>query len=472
MDTLWESSKVAKVVKGTISNNFPIYGISIDTRSLKKGDMFIAIKGINNNGHDYIDDAFKKGASCVLASEKRSNRKDCILVKDTFKSLWDLAVESRKRSKAKIIGVTGSVGKTGTKEALKFVLGSGKVTYASDRSYNNHYGVPLSLINMPQSTEVGIFEMGMNHKGEILKLVNLVEPNISLITNVAKVHSAFFDSLEKIVEAKGEIFHKTAVNNTAILNRDNQSYKQLREIANKNGISSFVTFGIHNSSNVRLVSHKLKENGSFVRAKIDNKIVEYEIKIPGYHWVINSLAVHATCLALEENHQNISARISKLQPLDGRGRFYDIAVRNGYIRLVDESYNASPPSMEAAIETFSLQEKEKNSRRVAFLGDMLELGDNSKEMHIKIKKSICKSKFDLIFTIGKNMKYLYDSLPKDIRGQHFNRIDSFPLLSLNFLKPGDKVLVKGSNAMKMKIIVNEIKKLKNLKKSKLPIRGS
>lgn len=457
---LWSAHEVAAVTGGTASGTWFSSGVSINTRTLKVGDLFVAIRGPMFDGHQFAAEAFRKGASGLLIDSYPANlpeRVPIVVVKDTLAALHALGNASRRRSEALIIAVTGSVGKTSTKNALYHALSLQGRTTCSQASHNNLWGVPLSLSQMARRDQFGIFEIGMNHPGEISPLSKMVSPKIAIITNVEPAHTANFDSLELVAKAKAEIFDGLEPNGVAILNADNKFFPNLKACSQAVGIKSLLTFGSAKDADSRLISLSSDCQGSYVEASIIGKRISYRVSLPGKHEVMNSLATLTAIHAAGADIDAAAASFGQLVPLPGRGKSYQCRILGGSIKLIDESYNANPASMRAALDNLGNTEIDPPGRRIAVLGDMLELGRNSQAYHLNLAPTILENQVEKIFAVGIQMERLFESLPPNI--QCFCSTDTKGLTKeiLKILQPNDIVLVKGSNAIGMASVVTEIR---------------
>src|SRR5450830_1718703 len=351
MSALWSLDEMAAAMRATRSGALPakVSGISIDSRSIGRGEAFFAIMGDSRDGHAFVDSALKNGAAvAVVARDKRDRfAADAALlaVDDVLEALRDLARAARARSHAKVFGVTGSVGKTGTKEALRLALNADGETHASAASYNNHWGVPLSLARCPASAKYAVFEIGMSHAGEITPLTQLVRPHVAIVTAIAPVHLEFFGSLQKIADAKAEIFVGIEPGGAAVLNRDNRQYAQLAKAAEAAGVARIVSFGENAKSDARLLRHSLHAECSTVEARILGQGISYKLGAPGRHIVLNSLAVLAAAVLVGADLALAALALNNLKPASGRGARTTLRVPGGSALLIDESYNANPASM-------------------------------------------------------------------------------------------------------------------------------
>jgi UDP-N-acetylmuramoyl-tripeptide--D-alanyl-D-alanine ligase len=459
MSPLWTAAEAAAATAGRATRDWTASGVSIDSRSLAPGDLFIALAGPKFDGHDFAAAALAKGAAAALVHRRPEGvgeEAPLLIVADTMAALEELGRASRRRTAAQIIGVTGSVGKTGTKEALKRALERQGPAFASAGSLNNQWGVPLSLSRMPRETRWGIFEMGMNHPGEIDALSRLVRPDVAVITTIEPAHLGFFPSVEAIADAKAEIFAGMEQRGAAVLNRDNPHFARLAAAARARGITRILGFGTHADAAVKLIDSHLYATASAVTASVMGEIVDYCIAIPGQHWVMNSLAVLAAVKAAGGDVGAAAAAMSSVQPLEGRGRRHRIAAGEGHAELIDESYNASPASMRAALAVLGTMIPGRGARRIAVLGDMLELGDDAVRLHVELAQPIQEAGIALVFTVGANMRALYDALPKRLRGGHAASSAEMAEIVARRLRPGDIVTVKGSYGSRMAEVVRRL----------------
>ncbi len=461
-EMLWTAAEAVAATGGRCDADWSASGVTIDSRACQAGDLFVALAGPKFDGHDFIKNALESGAVAAMA-HRRPEALDAgaplLMVDDTLAGLTALGAAGRARSKARFIAVTGSVGKTGTKEALKASLGALGPTTASAASFNNHWGVPLSLARMPRSAVFGVFEIGMNHPGEIGPLSRLVQPHVAIITTVQPVHLAFFKNVLEIADAKAEIFEGMAPQGVAVLNRDHPLFANLTERARACGVTRFVTFGRHGEADVRLVDCSLHATCSAVEALVRGKAVEYCLSLPGEHLVINSLGVLAVVAALGEDVVKAAKALSGLAPLKGRGERHEIALPQGAFLLIDESYNANPTSVKAAIAVLGRATVGAGGRRIAVLGDMLELGPAARELHVGLAKPLVDSGCDLVFTCGREMAALHEALPPAMRSQHAPDSDALAAAVTAAVGPGDTVMIKGSLGSRMAVIVAALKSL-------------
>lgn len=457
---LWTAAEAAEATQGTLEGpDWSAQGVSIDSRDVAPGDLFIALVGPIHDGHDHVVEALERGAAAVMIHHRIDGLpKDAplLVVGDSMEGLTALAAAARARSKAKIIAVTGSVGKTGTKEMLKLALETAGPTHATLGNLNNHWGVPLSLTRMPADTRFAVFELGMNHPGEIEPLSRLVRPHIVIITAVEAVHMEFFASTAAIAEAKGEIFAGLEPGGHAILPHDNPHYPRLVEIAQAEGVTAIDSFGCQNGATARLLDFGLDPTSTLVFALLANRSISYRIGIPGRQWAINSLAVLLAVRAAGLSIHAPAQALASIRGPKGRGARIRLAWDQAGLEIIDETYNASPISMEAAIATLAAARTGPGGRRIAVLGDMLELGEGAPEMHAGLAASLVAKRIDLVFTAGPLMRHLSDALPPERRGGHAADADALVTLLAPVLKGGDVIMVKGSAGSRMGRIIEKL----------------
>ena len=461
-EILWTSAEIAAAVKGTAQAAFAATGVSIDSRKVGKGDLFIALQGPNFDGHDYIAGALASGAAGVIAHrlpEGVAANAPVVLVKDTLQALQDLGIAARNRSSAKFIAVTGSVGKTSTKEALKTVLSAQARTFASEGNLNNHWGAPLSLARMPRGTEIGIFELGMNHADEIRPLARMVRPHATIITTIEAVHIEFFDSVAGIADAKAEILEGLEPGGTAILPRDNEHFARMAARAQALGVAHIVGFGADAASNVRLVSCATTPEGNQVVADVFGARIAFATGLAGRHQAINALSVLAAVQAIGGDVAKAARDLSGAKALKGRGYREEIELADGRFTLIDESYNASPAAMRAAFAVLAGLPIAAGGRRLVILGDMRELGQEGPGLHRGLRDDLVATGIDRAFLVGPLMGELFALLPEGMRGTHTAESTAMAALATKIIRPNDIVLVKGSLGTRMAPIVEAIRNM-------------
>ncbi len=457
---LFTPAEMVAATGGTARGDLtPVTGISIDTRTLVPGDAFFAITGENSDGHAYVARAFAAGAAVAVVAADRAGdlpESPLLVVPDVLAALTDLARAARARSAAGIVAVTGSVGKTTTKEALRLALSAEGETHASAASYNNHWGVPLSLARMAREARFGVFEIGMNHPGEITPLVRLVRPQVAIITTVEPVHIAQFSGIEEIADAKSEIFDGLEPGGTAVLNRDNGQFERLAASAAAKGVDRIVTFGADPASDVRLVDVALHPRCSVLVADVMGTPVTLKIGMPGRHIVQNVLAVLAAVHLLGADLALAALALARLHPPPGRGVPLDLALAGGSATLLDESYNANPASMRAAIDVLSRTPVGPRGRRIAVLGDMLELGTEGEMHHRDLAEALIAARIDRVFCSGPLMHALWHALPSEMRGGYAVHASHLEPMISAAIRAGDTVMVKGSNGSRMGPLVKSL----------------
>jgi UDP-N-acetylmuramoyl-tripeptide--D-alanyl-D-alanine ligase len=461
---LWSVEAIIAAMHATPAGVLPrsIGGISIDSRTLAGGDAFFAIAGDNRDGHAFVTAALAAGAGlAIVAADKQADfsaSAPLLVVPDVLVALNDLARAARARSTAKFIAVTGSVGKTGTKEALRLALAADGETHASAASYNNHWGVPLSLARCPQSAAYAVLELGMNHAGEIAALTRLARPHIAIITTVEPVHLEFFSSVEAIADAKAEIFLGLEPGGVAVINRDNPQYARLRRRARSAGASRIVSFGAHARADARLTNLSLHPDCSAVQARILGTDLTYKLGAPGRHVVLNSLAVLAAAALAGADLALAALALAELAPAQGRGARTVLETRGGTALLIDESYNANPASMRAALALLGQAEIGPGGRRIAVLGDMRELGPRGSDLHRDLVESVLADGVDLVFCCGPLMQSLWTALPSERAGAYAETSALLEPRVLDAIRPGDAVMVKGSLGSRMGMIVKALER--------------
>ncbi len=461
MSALWAIDDVAVAMRADTLGVLPreVPGLSIDSRTLAKGDAFFAIQGEIRDGHDFVEAALEQGAGVAIVARAQAARfpnAPLLAVDEVLEGLRALARAARARSQAKIVAVTGSVGKTSTKEALRLAFAADAETHASAASYNNHWGVPLSLARLPVAAKYAVFEIGMNHAGEITPLAQLVRPHVAVVTTIEPVHLEYFGTLEKIADAKAEIFSGVAPGGAAVLNRDNGQFQRLAAAASAAGVARTVSFGEHKDADARLTRYSLQPESSTVEARVLGHDVTYMLGAPGLHLVRNSLAVLATAVLAGADLALAALALNELKPAAGRGTRVRLTVPGGNALLIDESYNANPASMSAAIALLGQAPLGPSGRRIAVLGDMLELGREGPAMHRDLAGPIEAAKVDLVFCSGPQMRSLWEALPSNHRGGYAETAAALEPAVLGAIRNGDAVMVKGSLGSKMGPIVRAL----------------
>lgn len=458
-EPLWGGARLIEAMGARSQGPVPaaVTGASIDTRTLEPGDAFFAIRGDARDGHDFVAAALDKGAALAVVDEAHAGAfpagAPLAIVPDVLRAMERAGTARRAELSARVVAVTGSVGKTGTKEALRLVLSRQGKTHAPVASYNNHWGVPLTLTRTPRDVRYGVYEIGMNAPGEILPLAKMVRPDVAIITTIQPVHLAAFESLEGIAREKAAIFAGLTPGGTAIINADIAQTGLLRELALASGAGRVVSFGESEQADVRLLGCALKPDVSTAEASVAGRPVTYKLGSPGKHIVLNSLAVLAAAEALGADLALAALALADLTPPSGRGARQVLHAPSGPFTLIDESYNGNPASMRAAIENLGRMPVSGRGRRIAVLGDMLELGETAPELHKGLADAVTGNGIDLVFACGPLMRTLYDALPSHRRGAYAAQASSLEPYVLDAVRAGDVVTVKGSLGTRMGPIV-------------------
>lgn len=470
MSLLWTSEALVAAMDGRPLGPMPegISGISIDSRSLEPGDAFFAIKGEAMDGHDFATAAIKAGAGVLVVAEGKLPSlgrltAPIIVVEDVLIALEKLGVASRNRSQAKIIAVTGSAGKTTTKEALRHVLSAVGKVHASAQSFNNHWGVPLTLARMPADCDYAVFEIGMNHPDEIRPLVKMVRPHVAIVTMIAAAHLGFFRNLDEIAKAKAEIFEGLEPEGAAVLNRDDARFKLLDKMAHAAGVEHVYGFGENARSTFKLTKCELHADHSDIAARIGGHDMIARIGAPGRHMVQNVLAVLGAAQLVGADLDKVALALADLSAERGRGKRHVLrhpggstsshpggstsSHPGGPITLIDESYNANPASMAAAMALLNATPVTGEGRRIAVLGDMLELGEHSAKLHAALADLIVGTGTRTVFLGGPEMRALAEALPGDIKTEYRAGVEELKPVLIAALRPGDVVMIKSSKGI-------------------------
>ena len=452
-EPLWTSGEICAATGGVLLGaEFEVTGVSIDTRTLEPGDLFVALKG-EREGFLYAQDAFGKGAAGVLTYQEVDGPH--VLVDDSLLALQRMGVVARDRTPALRGAVTGSVGKTSVTQAIKAALELAGPAHGSVKSYNNHFGVPLTLARMPKDTRRAVFEIGMNHSGEIDLLSRMVAPHAACVTTVGPVHTENFDDGETgVARAKGEIFAGMAPGATAVLNADN-SWFQLLAITAQDKRLRIESFGRGEGATARLMGFEPRGSGAVVRARLDGDDIDFTIAQSGVHWGLNSLCALLMLRALDVDLQVAFEALAQFGPLQGRGLESRITLAaGGVFTLIDESYNANPMSMRAAFATLRAHAAE--GRRIAVLTDMLELGSGAARQHADLARPLADAKVALVFCAGPLMRALWDELPASMRGAWAATAAELAPQVQAALADGDVVMVKGSNGSRAGLVARAL----------------
>jgi UDP-N-acetylmuramoyl-tripeptide--D-alanyl-D-alanine ligase len=466
MTELWSAHDLLEATGGMMERPFGAAGISIDSRTIEPGELFVALRGATGDGSGFVADALARGAAGAMVHSQVSDLARLLLVDDTLAGLHGLGCFARRRFAGRLVAVTGSVGKTTTKEMLRSVLSVLGRTHAAVASYNNHWGLPLTLARIPPDAEFCVAEIGMNHAGEIAPLARLARPHVAVITAIEKAHIGFLGSLEAIADEKAAILAALEPGGVAVLPADTPLLPRLRDAA---GAARVVTFGTSPSADARLVALALDAEGSDVGVEYEGERLDCRLNVPGRHMAMNMLAALAAAINLVRvpgaSGRRDAARAScqslfglagealaQFVPLSGRGVRRRIAVAGGALSLLDESYNGNPASMRAALAVLSLQPAR---RRIAVLGDMLELGDTGPAEHRALATDVAAAA-DRLFACGPLMHELFSAVPEPLRAAHAPDAASLAAILTRNLAPGDAVLVKGSLGSRMKLVVNAL----------------
>lgn len=449
-------------------------GVSIDTRTLRAGDLFVALKGEAADGHAFVEAAFRKGAAAAMVSKANADAATSggplLAVEDTLRGLQDLGRAARSRSRARIIAVTGSVGKTSTKEALRHVLTAQGSAHAADASHNNHIGVPLTLARLPPDASYAVCEVGTNHPGEIEPLARQVRAHVGIVTSIAAVHIGHFGSVDAIAEEKARLFAGMA-GGIAVLPCDSAYFFRLAEYARGEGVSQIVGFGEHPDAAFRLVACDSDDTGSTVSTLAPGRELRYRLGAPGRHWALNSVAVLAAVAAAGADIEQAAAAFAGVAPAAGRGARRQVMLADGSVELIDDSYNASPPSVRALLAVLAGVRPAPGGRRLLVLGDMLELGPDTEALHAALAPDVEASGAELVFTAGPAMVALHRALPARLRAAHAPDSARLAQRVVEALRAGDVVAVKGSLGSKMKVIVDAILALGEIRSDRGTRRG-
>jgi UDP-N-acetylmuramoyl-tripeptide--D-alanyl-D-alanine ligase len=460
---LWQLDELVAVAGGRIDGaaRSAVTGFSIDTRSLAEGEVFVALTDARD-GHEFVPAAFARGAAAAIVRRdhpRQDGDGPLIRVDDPLSALERIAVAARARlaADARVVAVTGSAGKTGTKEMLGACLGRVGETHAAVKSFNNHWGVPLTLARMPATARFGVFEIGMNHAGEITPLVAMVRPHVAIVTLIAPVHIAHFPTgLAGIADAKAEIFSGLAPGGVAVMPAEGVMHERLAAAAVAVG-ARILTFGSASGARVRGLRIEAGEAISLVEAEVGGRRVAYRVSAPGAHIAQNSLAVVAALSALGLPLEPALKALETIRAPEGRGARSELAVGGGRLLLIDESYNANPASVRAALAAIAGVPRQRFGRRIAVLGDMLELGPEGGAQHAGLRDSIDSAGVDLVFAAGPLMRGLYDGLEPTRQGGWAATSAGILAPLLAALKAGDTVMVKGSLGSRMGPVVDAIR---------------
>jgi UDP-N-acetylmuramoyl-tripeptide--D-alanyl-D-alanine ligase len=468
--SLWTAAEAAAATGGRASGDWVTSGVSIDTRSIAPGDLFVALKDVRD-GHDFVAQALEKGAAAALVSrvpEGVSPEAPLLLVEEVLPALEALGRAGRVRAKAKVIGVTGSVGKTSTKEMLRAALASLGQVHAAEASFNNHWGVPLTLARLPREADFAVIEIGMNHPGEIAPLARLARPHVALITTVAPAHLEAFDSIEGIAREKAAILEGLEPGGTAVLNADIATADILRAAAEARG-AHVRAFGEGAAATDRVEEVTLSRETTVVQGRLGDQRVIFKVQSPGRHFAVNAMAVLGAVAALEGDMALAITGLGQWLPPEGRGHIERLSLdeveTEDYAELIDDAFNANPASVQAALEVLAAIEprdglgRVRRGRRIAVLGDMLELGPREAELHAEVARLPAMRALDIVHCVGPRMRALHAALPEQQRGQWCESAEELAAGAHGLIDAGDVLLVKGSKGSRVSLVVDAIRKL-------------
>ncbi len=456
---IWTIQEICKALNvENIKRKINFSGISIDSRTIKKGNLYIPIKGKNFDGHNFIESAFEKGALATLTQEYQKTidaKRPKIFVKNTQQALNKIARFSRERNKNLVtICITGSSGKTTLKEWIFRIFNEYKTSYCTIKNFNNEIGMPLTLSNMPKNTKLCILELGMNTAGEIKKLSRIAKPNISIITNIGSAHSGNFEKLDEIAKEKSEIFSFLGKKSTAIIPGDSKFFQMLYEkavIKTKNILS----FGLEDFNELK-IEKSIKKG--FSKFRILNEIYEIKNKNSFLVWEKNIVIILGLAKILKIKVEGLLPKIKRLEPIKGRGKLEKIFIKDKFVTIIDESYNSSPESLKFAIKNLE-SFNSSISRKICIIGDMLELGKLSEYFHINATKTIIEVKPDIVITVGKYSKLIFNNLPKEFIKFHYCNYEKVLNKLLSIFKNEDIIMIKGSNAINLHLIIKKLHEL-------------
>ena len=459
--SIWSSDEVSKVIRNKIESSWYCNALEFDSRKVQPGSIFFAMPGTKFDGHNFIDDAVKSGAIALIVQKSYKSsiyNNKLIKVDDVYKTLILMAQAARKRvnDSANIIAITGSSGKTSTKEMISSALSTLGLTYSNTGSFNNHVGVPYTLVNMSRNIEFGVFEIGMNNSNEISKLARLVKPNIAIITNVSEAHIGNFKSIKEVIKAKAEIFEGLVDKGYILINRDFEHYNEIITYSEKLKNITTITYGLDNLSDIYLIERVVSKKGQKITVSAYGKNYTYEINFDGLHQAINSLAVVGVLLILKCDVKKGLNNLYKSTVPIGRGNKYDLLIDEKKSLLIDDSYNANPSSVIASLNM--LNEIAVNNRKVLILGEMGELGKHSLLLHKKLYNYLINLNINLVIFVGKNTKNLYNISKNNIECSWSESAEQIIKSDIDkLIKPMDTILVKGSRYMKMEVVVNYLR---------------
>jgi UDP-N-acetylmuramoyl-tripeptide--D-alanyl-D-alanine ligase len=459
---LWTSTDAAAATGGQAAGTWEATGISIDSRTVAPGDLFVALSAARD-GHDFVADALKKGAVAALVSAMPAGVDPArlLVVPDVMDGLHALARAGRARTTAKVIAVTGSVGKTTVKEMLRAALGPQGATHAAVASFNNHWGVPVTLARMPAKTDFAVIEIGMNAPGEIAPLARLAQPDLAIVTTVAPAHLEAFGAIEGIAREKAAIYEGLGPGGIALAHADIETAPILFEKARETG-AQLIRFGEAESAEVRLTELRLTEGSTVIRARLGPEDCLVKLSVPGRHFAMNALITLAAVQAIGADVARAAMALAAWQPVAGRGTREALDLSGTgelVIDLIDDAFNANPASLAAGLEVLAGTEPQGHGRRIAVLGDMLELGPEAPALHAEVADLPSLARVDIVHTVGPLMEHLAAALPGAKRGRHAETAERLAHDLPRDLRPGDVVLVKGSKGIAVSRVVDALRKL-------------
>jgi len=462
MSIIWTAAEAAETTGGIVASDWSVTGLSIDSRSVGQGDLFVALKAARD-GHEFVADALAKGASAALVSyvPEGVSPEKLLIVGDVMDGLEKLGRAGRARSRAKVIAVTGSVGKTTVKEMLRAALaGQGRI-HAAEASFNNHWGVPITLARMPADTDYAIIEIGMNAPGEIAPLARMAQPHIAVVTTVAPAHLEAFGKIEGIAHEKASIFEGLEQGGIALAHADIDTAQILYDKAAERG-AHLIRFGEREGGEARLTEVRIGDEVTILKADLNGTERLFKLGAPGRHFAINALIALATAEAAGADATQAALALANWSPYAGRGTREEVvlsATDNLSVEMIDDAFNANPASIAAALEVLAAATPARGGRRIAVLGDMLEMGETGPALHAAIADHPAMVKIDIVHTVGPLMRHLHAALPGAMRGEHRDSADEMAHLLPQTLRPGDVLLIKGSKGIKTSRVVDALRKL-------------
>ncbi len=467
---LWTSAEAAAATGGTVTGDWTVSGVSIDTRTLQPGDLFVALTAARD-GHDFVAQALAAGAGAALVSRRPEGvaaDAPLLIVPDVLQGLEALGRAARARTRAQVVAVTGSVGKTSTKEMLRTALSGQGKTHAAEASYNNHWGVPLTLARMPADTDYAVIEIGMNHPGEIEPLTRMARPHVVMATTVAAAHLEAFENIDGIAREKASICLGLEPMGVAVMNGDLPTSPILIEAGRAAG-AKVITFGQTAGCHHRLIDVRIRSGHTVAQARAWRTPILLKVGTEGRHFATNALGVVAVLAALGADRVRGLMDLAEWSPPAGRGTAEQIVLdraRSGeYFDLLDDAFNANPTSMSASLEVLASRQprdgvgRVSRGRRVAILGDMLELGPDEMALHANMAADPSMAAISVVHCVGPRMRHLYDALPEDQRGLYANSAQDFLANCARLADSGDVILVKGSKGSKVSLVVDALRKL-------------